>query len=92
MPDLSNDTLAALLAGATPGEWEWVPHRLRGGSAGLIAGRNEVLWPDTANDGDTGDAWFADTAEADEALISLAPALAREVLRLRALVGGRDAE
>lgn len=91
MPDLSTDTLAALLAGATPGEWEWVPHRLRGGSAGLIAGRNEVLWPATANDGDTGDAWFESTAEADQALISLAPALAREVLRLRAL-GGRDAE
>ena len=91
MSDLSNDTLARLLAAATPGEWEWVPHRLRGGTAGLVAGRREVLWPATANDGDTGDAWFEDTAEADEALIALAPALAREVLRLRAL-GGRDAE
>lgn len=91
MSDLSNDTLKRLLADATPGQWEWVSHRLRGGTAGLIAGRREVLWPSTCNDGDTGDAWF-DAAEADEALIALAPALAREVLRLRALVGGRDAE
>lgn len=90
MNDLSNDTLAHLLANATPGDWEWAPHRLRGGHAGLTSGRDEVLWPSTANDGDTGDAWFDGTSEADAALIALAPPLAREVLRLRALGARHD--
>lgn len=59
----------------TPGPWAWVEDRFRGGFAGLDGpDGQEVLRANSANDGDTGAAWFEDfPSDADRALISAAP-------------------
>src|ERR1700743_2660751 len=78
---------------ATPGPWEWTADRWRGGYSGLSndAGA-EIVYPQTANDGDTGAAWFEEMAEDDAALIAHAradiPFLLAEIERLTA---ARDA-
>lgn len=64
---LSDDALRlaaemrAGLEGVTAGEWYWVEDRWRGGYSGLMSSdNNPVLFANSANDGDTGAAWFED--------------------------------
>lgn len=61
----------------TSGPWEWVPDRFRGGYSGLVGPDGaEVLFPNHANDGDEGAAWFEDfPTAADARLIAAAPDL-----------------
>lgn len=66
----------------TPGPWEWSVDRFRGGYSGITGpDGSEVLFPNTANDGDTGAAWFEDfPSDADRALIAAAPAMGEALL------------
>lgn len=61
----------------TPGPWEWSEDRIWGGYSGLVgANGQEVLFPNTANDGDDGAAWFEDfPSNADAHLIAASPDL-----------------
>lgn len=75
----------------TPGPWKWVTDNFRGGYAGLVGrvGQNqqEVLFPNHANDGDEGAAWFEDfPSEADRNLIAAAPDLLEACERLLWLI------
>ena len=48
-------------AARTPGEWMWTEHPTRCGYSGIAAEDTcEVLYPNAANDGDEGAAWFED--------------------------------
>lgn len=59
----------------TPGPWRWMENKYRGGYSGLCGAENiAVLFPNSCNDGDDGDAWFEDfPSEADANLIAAAP-------------------
>lgn len=74
----------------TSGPWEWVPDRFRGGYSGLVGPDGaEVLFPNHANDGDEGAAWFEDfPTAADARLIAAAPDL---LAACKTLVGDIDA-
>ena len=63
----------------TAGPWEWSEDRIWGGYSGLVgANGQEVLFPNTANDGDDGAAWFEDfPSAADAHLIAASPDLYR---------------
>ncbi len=48
-------------AARTPGKWMWTEDKLRCGYAGIAAEDGcDVLYPNCANDGDEGAAWFED--------------------------------
>lgn len=68
----------------TPGPWQWVRNHFWDGYSGIVGPDNqEVLFPNTANDGDDGAAWFADfPSEADANLIIAAPDLLEAVYQL----------
>lgn len=77
----------------TPGPWEWVESTFDDGFIGIVSGSGEeVLFPQCANDGDTGKAWFEEVSEPDRTLIAAAPELLEackiavsELVRLQAL-------
>ena len=80
----------------TPGNWHWREDKWNGGWSGLYSdGDTPVLVPQSCNDGDDGDAWFATVDEADEegltdadrALIAAAPEL---FTTLKAIVDTED--
>ena len=73
-PDLSTETLRRLLDEATPGPWAAVSLRIEGPPSGIAIPRVAI-----ADDG----AGIV-SPYANSHLIALAPALAQEVLRLRA--------
>lgn len=73
IPSTTDDLIAEIEAAAkaaTPGEREWVEDRFNGGWSGLYAGDEPVIVPQCRNEGDTGAAWFADEADADECGLS----------------------
>ena len=86
LPD--SPTLTALLAAATPGEWVWKIHRRRHSLRVMISkeGCLEAYRSILETDGDHDGADYRGATEADRGLIALAPALAAEVIRLRATV------
>jgi len=61
----------------TPGPWEWVEDRFRGGYRGIVGANGvEVLFSDCANDGDEGAAWFETfPSEDDRVAIGAVPEL-----------------
>ena len=76
----------------TEGPWEWIKSRMDDGYLGLVSeSGEEVLFPQCANDGDTGRAWFEEVSDADRILIQSAPVLldlcemaVEEIVRLQA--------
>ena len=51
----------------TPGSWHWREDKWNGGWSGLYSDDDTtVLVPQSRNDGDDGDAWFATVDDADE--------------------------
>ena len=52
----------------TQGKWTWVEDKFRGGYSGIAAeDGSEILYPNAANDGDEGAAWFEDFPKAEDA-------------------------
>ena len=86
LPD--SPTLTALLAAATPGKWVWIIRSRRQSlrvmfpKDGCIQAYRSILETDGDHDG----ADYRGATAADRDLIALAPALAAEVIRLRATV------
>lgn len=85
------------MRGHTPGPLYWSEDRFRGGYSGLFDSNDQpVLYPQCANDGDSGAAWFNTDGDAGEQtlteanaeLFKNAPALLAEVIERRA----RDAK
>ena len=83
LPD--SETLTAMLAAATPGEWVWIIRSRRQSlrvmfpKDGCIQAYRSILETDGDHDG----ADYQGATEADRGLMALAPALAAEVIRLR---------
>lgn len=70
------------MSGHTPGPWHWTNNDWWGGYSGIVGPDNEeVLFPQTSNDGDTGAAWFEEITPDDAALLIAAPSLL-EALKL----------
>jgi len=63
------------MAKHTPGPWSWAEDRFHDGYSGIVGpDGQEVLFPNHANDGDEGAAWFEDfPSDADRNLIIAAP-------------------
>ena len=61
------EELKQALEAATPGPWEWQEDRWHGGYSGISNNQDKpVLYPNHANEGDWGAAWF-DEDELDQA-------------------------
>lgn len=61
----------------TPGPWTWVEDAIYGGYSGIVGpDGQEVLFANSANDGDEGHAWFEDfPTKEDRCLMTAAPDL-----------------
>lgn len=78
----------------TPGPWTWTEDRCWGGYSGIVGPNNqEVFYPNTANNGDDGAAWFEDLpSEADRALIAAAPDLLEALKRTLNFIENNESE
>ncbi|MGI9485438.1 MAG: hypothetical protein ACR2RF_06060 [Geminicoccaceae bacterium] len=72
------------MSGHTPAPWSWHESSWWGGYSGLYGPNGEdIVVPQTCNDGDTGAAWFEEITDEDRDLIAAAPETAAELERVR---------